>query len=113
MTDIIVFIIVLTLSVTAFYLYIRNLKVWKFQTVLNHICSSICKDEIENISKQTDDLEEIQKNFDENMRIWNSIMSISYARMLFSIKPLKLKYWLNIEQINFLSKYLKIDENKK
>ena len=105
MTDIIVFIIALTLSVTAFYLYIRNLKVWKFQTVLNHMCSSICEDEIENISKQTDDLEEIQKSFDENMRIWNSIMSISYARMLFSIKPLKLKYWLNMEQIDFLRKY--------
>ena len=92
MTNIIVFIILLIVNITAFYLYIRNLKVWKFQTVLNHMCSSICEDEINNISKQTDNLEEIQKNFDENMKIWNSIMSISYAKMLFSIKPLKLKY---------------------
>ena len=34
--------------------------------------------------------------------VWKSIMDISYDKMVFSLKPLKPKYWLTEEQQDFL-----------
>lgn len=85
-----IFIILFMALVIAVYLDIRNDRVYAF---LKHIidCSH---DEIQRVLYEDIDrgkqlLEQFNKIYERN----------SYNRMLFSIKPLKVKYWFTEEEI--------------
>ena len=60
---------------------------------------NICKkhlDSVEHFDEKAWNEHELLEN------IWCEITDISYAKMLFSFKPLKPEYWLNEKQLNFL-----------
>lgn len=81
------------------WLLIRNFKVFKFQIYLNEQGYNICKkhlDSVEHFDEKAWNEHELLEN------IWREITDISYAKMLFSFKPLKPEYWLNEKQLDFL-----------
>lgn len=91
---------VLLVTLTIYFL-IRNELVFRFTTWLNHRGYEI----LDNYLSSCGDVltEDEVTNYTYLHSIWASIMSISYAKMLFSFKPLKPKYWLTKEQQDFLN----------
>ena len=90
-----------------FYLLIRNKRVYTFRTTINDIGYNIVQKHTLNCPIHIDE-ESYNAYNEENERLrnmWLSLENISYDKMLFSIKPLKPKYWLNKEQIEFLNYY--------
>lgn len=89
---------VILLFVSA-WLLIRNYNVFIFQLYLVEQGYNICK-------KHLDSVEHFdEKAWNEYVLLedmWREITDISYAKMLFSFKPLKPEYWLNEKQLNFL-----------
>lgn len=80
--------ILLTLWVIAFSLFIRNQLVWGFRIKLIKL-------------RYARELEHIDKHdFEYTLDLNNKY---SYTRMLFSFKPLKLKYWFTEEEIKELT----------
>lgn len=87
------------ITIVCAWLLIRNFKVFKFQIYLNEQGYNICKkhlDSVEHFDEKAWNEHELLEN------IWREITDISYAKMLFSFKPLKPEYWLNEKQLNFL-----------
>lgn len=80
--------ILLTLWVIAFSLFIRNQLVWGFRIKLTKLCYAR---ELEHTDKY---------DFEYTLDLNNKY---SYTRMLFSFKPLKLKYWFTEEEIKELT----------
>lgn len=81
------------------WLLIRNIKVFNFQIDLNQQGYTICKKHLDSVEL----FDEKAQNEHEFLRdIWYEITDISYAKMLFSFKPLKPEYWLNEKQLDFL-----------
>ena len=80
--------ILLTLWVIAFSLFIRNQLVWGFRIKLIKL-------------RYARELEHIDKyDFKYTLDLNNKY---SYTRMLFSFKPLELKYWFTEEEIKELT----------
>lgn len=94
--------ILLFLTFSVLFLY-RNEKVCEYQQSLNNRGYQICINYLHSIPSESYD-EEARKKHEELRRQWNSIVNISYDKMLWQFwKPLKDKYWLTKEQIEFLS----------
>lgn len=90
-----------------FYLSIRNNRVFEFRTTINDIGYNIVQKHTLNCPIIIDE-ESYNAYNEENERLrnmWLSLGNTSYDKMLFSIKPLKPKYWLNKEQMEFLNYY--------
>ena len=86
------------LVIGCIYILIRNDKVYKFTIALNNMGYTICTNYLNSIEQLT------EETIEENERLhnlWNSIMDISYTKMVLSFKPLKIKYWLT----EFLKQY--------
>ena len=94
---------VLTLLVSYFGFY-RNTRVYKFKEYLNDKGYSVCNKYLLSIPGEEYGPDE-QAVYETYHAIWNSILDISYDKMLYSFKPLKEEYWLTKEQIKFLHKY--------
>lgn len=106
------FILLITLLVAllfiCFYFLIRNDRVFEFRTAIEAMGYDIVKKHTSNWPIGVDE-ESYNAYKEENERLrnmWLSLeTSVSYDKMLFSIKPLKPKYWLNEEQMEFLNYY--------
>ena len=103
-----ILIILLFAICICFYLSIRNNSVYKFRTTINDIGYNIVQKHTLNCPIDVDE-ESYNAYKEEHERLrdmWLSLSTnISYDKMLFSIKPLKPKYWLNKEQMEFLNYY--------
>lgn len=90
-----------------FYFTRRNNLVYIFKTKLDNTGWSILDKYLKEAPISADD--EVYKayiaEYNRIHDIWMSIIDISYNKMLFSFKPLRLKYWLNEEQFKFLNYY--------
>lgn len=90
------------LLIGCIYIGIRNNKVYEFVTTLNDMGYTICTNYLNSIEQVTKErIEEYERLYN----LWNSIINISYNKMVFSFKPLKFKYWLTEKQIEFLKQY--------
>ena len=98
--------IILTLFIvfllSSMYIWIRNYFVCEFVTSLNETCYRVCLNHINKIY-DCNNIEDFMKEHERLEDIWKSISDISYEKILFSFKPLKPKYWLNEEQLNFIN----------
>ena len=95
-----VIVVLLLVVFLVLYFSIRNNLVFRFTIWLNQRCYDIV---IDYVSSCGDVLTEDEvKNHEYLHSVWDSITNISYAKMLFSFKPLKPKYWLTEEQQDFL-----------
>ena len=110
MMDFILIILLVALFV-CFYFLIRNERVFEFRTAIEAMGYDIVKKHTSNWPINVDE-ESYNAYKEEHERLrdmWLSLSTnISYDKMLFSIKPLKPKYWLNKAQMEFLNYY----ENK-
>ncbi len=99
------FILIIFISILLFSLYMlyRNDKVFTFKTMLNDKSYKIVTNYLNSIPSEDYNSDEREKVI--HLRdIWFSITDISYHKMMWCFwKPLKEKYWLNKEQIDFLS----------
>ena len=87
------------ITIVGAWLLIRNFKVFEFQLYLNELGYNICKkhlDSVEHFDEKAWNEHELLED------MWDEITDISYAKMLFSFKPLKPEYWLNEKQLDFL-----------
>lgn len=84
------------------YILIRNCFVYRFKKSLNDMCYLACKDHDRKIYENNNH-EDFTNEHERVIGIWDSIVGISYGKMLFSFKPLKPKYWLNKEQLEFIN----------
>lgn len=84
------------------YILIRNNFVYKFVTNLNETCYQICLNHSNKIFDYNN-LEDFMKEHERMEDMWESISKIKYEKMLYSFKPLKPKYWLNKEQLEFIN----------
>lgn len=74
------------------WLLIRNHKTYKFMTGVSRMCYDA-------ISRA---LDKGILDVDEYYEVWNKL---SYHKVLFSFKPLKLEYWFTEEEIELLNRY--------
>jgi len=103
-----ILIILLFAASICFYLSIRNNRVYKFRTTINAIGYNIIQKYTTNwpIGIDEESYNAYKEEHERLRNMWLSLTaSIPYEKMLFSIKPLKPKYWLNEEQLNFLNYY--------
>lgn len=75
---------------------------YKFVTSLNETCYQVCLNHSTKIC-DCNNLEDFIKEHERLEDMWKSISDISYEKMVFSLKPLKPKYWLNKEQLEFIN----------
>ena len=85
----------------ALCLLIRNFSVFRFTQQLNERSYKIVINYLDSCGDYLTDDE--SKKYKYLHSIWDSIMNISYTRMLFSFKPLTPEYWLTEEQQDFLN----------
>lgn len=97
-------ILILMLCIST-YILMRNVKVFKFKTKLNYICYNVCHNHSATITNY-DNIDDYIREQDEMVRLWDSISDISWNKMVWSIKPLKVEYWLNEEQLKFIKDYI-------
>lgn len=98
-----IFVILILIAFAAIvYIHIRNHFVYKFKCSLNILCYNICSEHTDTINKY-DNVSDFIKEHEKIENMWSSIADISYDRMVFSFKPLKPKYWLNKEQLEFIN----------
>lgn len=102
LTIMIVLILIICIST---YILIRNSKVFEFKTKLNEICYSVCNNHIET-AENYDNVNDYIREHNKIIKLWDSINDISWDKMLWSIKPLKVEYWLNEEQLEFIKDYI-------
>lgn len=104
----IIFLIILgvLLFLVNYFGFYRNLRVYKFREYLNDKGYSVCHKHLLSIpDEEYGPDERAVHEIYHAMWNWNSILDISYDKMLYSFKPLKEEYWLTKEQIKFLHKY--------
>ena len=88
------------------YILIRNEKVCEFQLALIDAGYKVLKEYLNTINPDKVDNDTFNKGMEkykELSEIYDSICNLSYDKMLYSLKPLKAKYWLTEEQISFLN----------
>lgn len=106
-----ILIMLLFAAFICFYLLIRNDRVYTFRTTIHAIGYNIIQKYTLNwpIGIDEESYNAYKEECERLRNIWLSLTdNIPYEKMLFSIKPLKPKYWLNKEQMEFLNYY----ENK-
>lgn len=94
--------ILLIIFLSSMYILVRNNFVYKFVTNLNETCYQICLNHSNKIFDYNN-LEDFMKEHERMEDMWESISKIKYEKMLYSFKPLKPKYWLNKEQLEFIN----------
>lgn len=99
--NIIIIIAAVVLYLLGICFLIRNGLVFRFKIWLNQRCYEIVNNYLSSCESTL--TEDEMKNYTYLKSIWDSIMNISYAKMLFSFKPLKPEYWLTKEQQDFLN----------
>ena len=85
--------IIIQLCITIYICFIRNIKVYNFR---KYIADLIYLKSVEMLFNNIS-MEEID-------HLWNIIRKVSYNKMLFSFKPLKLEYWFTNEEIEKITK---------
>ena len=93
------------LFVIGVYLLYRNSKVYRFRVEIINSSYNVLKEFLASIK----DDEEFLSKREEYLKLEKMseiILDTSYEKMLLSIKPLKLEYWFNEEEINFIRKGL-------
>ncbi len=101
--EIYLMLILLLIAIFSVLSLYRNEKVCKYQQDLNDRGYQICVNYLHSIPSESYDKEAMKKH-EELKEQWLSIVSISYDKMLLQFwKPLKDKYWLTKEQIEFLN----------
>ena len=90
-----IFLILITieLCIAIYICFIRNVKVYKFR---RYIAGLIYLKAL-NMLNNNIPIEEID-------HLWDIINNVSYNKMLFSFKPLKLEYWFTNEEIEKITK---------
>ena len=89
---IIVLIILIALLLLNIYIMIRNSRVYPFRmSVLENIDSEVTK----RIKQDAITIKEISQMF-------GILNTVSYAKMLFSFKPLKVEYWFTKEELKIM-----------
>ena len=90
------------------YILVRNTFVYKYRISLSDRCYKGVSHHLNDIPTDVS-VEEFRKKMnkqDEYQEVWETITGRnSYNKMLFSLKPLKDKYWLTKEQIEWLHQY--------
>lgn len=87
-----VILIILTIGLlVGIYFLIRNFYVYNFRAQI-----------IDLIHDKTSDLIDAGAPYKEIFEPWDIINNLSYAKMLYSFKPLKIEYWLTKEELELL-----------
>lgn len=102
MIGLIMFTLLIVFSLLSVYILIRNNFVYEFVTSLNETCYQVCLNHNDKIYDYNN-LKDFMKEHEKLEDIWKSISEIGYEKMLYSFKPLKPKYWLNKEQLEFIN----------
>lgn len=92
--------------IVSLYVLFRNEKVCEFQLALIDASYNIVMEYLDTLDFDKIDDDTFNKGMEryrELYNIYDSICNLSYDKMLFSLKPLKVNYWLTEEQINFLN----------
>ena len=92
--------------IVSWYMLIRNERVCKFQLALVDASYNTLMEYLNTLDpdKMDDDtFDKGMEKYRELYNIYDSICDLSYDKMLFSLKPLKVSYWLTEEQISFLN----------
>lgn len=97
-----IILILLIVFLSSIYILVRNNFVYKFVTNLNETCYQICLNHSNKIYGYNN-LEDFIKEHEKLEDMWESISKIKYEKILYSFKPLKPKYWLNKEQLEFIN----------
>ena len=90
------------------YILLRNDFVYEYRTNLNDRCYKIVSLHLDGIPTDipVEEFREEMDKHEEYRNMWEIIiMRNSYDKMLLSFKPLKDKYWLTKEQIEWLHQY--------
>lgn len=83
------------------FLSIRKNKVYKFREYISIL-----------IYLRGDDMIDDGASFRDLLDLWNIRNNISYKKMLFSFKPLKMEYWLTEKELELLEYKSYDDRNK-
>ena len=102
MISLIIFTLLIAFLLSSIYILVRNNFVYKFVTNLNETCYQICLNHNDKIY-DCNNLEDFMKEHERMEDMWESISKIKYEKILYSFKPLKPKYWLNKEQLEFIN----------
>lgn len=103
-----ILIMLIVASFICLYLSIRNDRVYEFRTTINDIGYNIVQKHTLNwpIGIDEESYNAYKEEYERLRNIWLSLSTnVFYDKMLFSVKPLKPKYWLNEEQMEFLNYY--------
>lgn len=84
-------VILIIVLLCGIYLFIRNYKVYMFRVYI-----------IDLIHDRTSALIDERAPYKEIFEPWDIIINISYAKMLFSFKPLEMEYWLTEKELKLL-----------
>ena len=95
-------VILIAIIVAAIYLMWRNNKVCNFQIEISNKCHDVLINFLDSL-KDDKELDERYGEYEQLEMKKDEIFSKhSYCSMLFSLKPLKLKYWYTKEEIEFM-----------
>ena len=90
------------------YIFIRNNFVYRYRINLSNRCYKVVSHHLNDIPTDVS-VEEFKERMDkheEYQEMWETIIVCnSYNKMLLSFKPLKDKYWLTKEQVEWLHQY--------
>ena len=104
----ILFIILMLGLILSSYVFVRNNFVYRYRINLTDRCYKVVSHHLNDIPTDVSE-EEFRKKKDEHeeyRNMWETIIGCnSYDKMLLSFKPLKDKYWLTKEQIEWLHQY--------
>jgi hypothetical protein len=73
------------------YVQIRNYKVYKFRVYIAYLIDSRACDMINDGA-----------SYQDISYLWEILDDISYEKMLFSFKPLKMEYWFTDDELKLL-----------
>ena len=90
------------LIIVLIYFLFRNNKVFIFRVTVLRFSYKALENYI--LSMPEEDFIRQQDEYNRLNDLVEHINESSYTKMLFSIKPLKLKYWFNEEEIEFIRK---------
>ena len=99
----ILFVILVSIMLTAIYLLWRNNKVYNFRIKIIDDCHNVLNNFLDSLK----DDEELYERYEEYKYLETKKDEIlskhSYESMLFSLKPLKLERWYTEEEIKFMN----------
>ena len=98
----ILIVILVTVLVAAFYTMWRNNKVYVFRMEIRHKCYGVLYNFLEGLKDDKELDERYEEREQLEMKVDEILSKHSYESMLFSLKPLKPKYWFTNEEIEFM-----------